>query len=200
MSTPPTLCFSISNPTLLDSQSLKTESTEPLFLKSPQAKPHNPLQIASLRLLPLDSLKQTLEVPSSESIKLVPLNNLNENRRAIHQRLREELQKISALVKVNQDVQFLNRVEVFLQFPAPFITLQSHAHRRVICLRNIDEFHAASSQIADSGDDIVRSERNMLDASAAVEVDVFLDLGLLLAGRGLVDGHLDDVVGRCHHD
>lgn len=40
----------------------------------------------------------------------------------------------------------------------------------------------------------------MLHACAAVEVDVFLDLGLLLAGCGLVDGHFDDVVGGGHND
>lgn len=40
----------------------------------------------------------------------------------------------------------------------------------------------------------------MLDARAGVEDDVLLDLGLLLARGGLVDGHLDEVVGRGHDD
>lgn len=38
----------------------------------------------------------------------------------------------------------------------------------------------------------------MLDARTRVESHVLLDLGLLLARGGLVDGHLDKVVGRRH--
>ncbi len=40
----------------------------------------------------------------------------------------------------------------------------------------------------------------MLDAGAVVEIDVFFDLRCLFAGGGLVDGHLDDFVGRGHDD
>ena len=40
----------------------------------------------------------------------------------------------------------------------------------------------------------------MLDAGAAVVVDVLFDLGLFLAGGRLVDGHLDGFVGRGHDD
>lgn len=40
----------------------------------------------------------------------------------------------------------------------------------------------------------------MLDAGPGVEVDVLLDLALAQTGGGLVDGHLDDVVGGCHDD
>ena len=46
--------------------------------------PSKDLQITSLRLLPLNSLKQTLEVPRSKTIKVIPLNNFNKHRRAIH--------------------------------------------------------------------------------------------------------------------
>lgn len=38
----------------------------------------------------------------------------------------------------------------------------------------------------------------MLDAGAVVEVDVFFDLGFLLAFGGFVDGHFDDFVGGGH--
>jgi len=105
MSTPPTLCFSISDPTLLESPIQPNKINRAPFQKKkcPQAEPHHltTLQITSLRLLPLDSLKQTLKVPRSEAIKLVPLNDLNEHRRAIHQWFREKLQEIPTLIEVN---------------------------------------------------------------------------------------------------
>lgn len=40
----------------------------------------------------------------------------------------------------------------------------------------------------------------MLNAGAGVEIDILLDLALAQTGRGLVDGHLDDVVGGGHDD
>ena len=40
----------------------------------------------------------------------------------------------------------------------------------------------------------------MLGSRGGVEGDVLLDLGLLLSGGGLVDGHLDEVVGGSHDD
>jgi len=57
----------------------RVKSRYPIFQKASQ--------ISSLRLLPLNSLKQTFEVSSSKSIKIIPLNDLNENCRPIHQRL-----------------------------------------------------------------------------------------------------------------
>ena len=40
----------------------------------------------------------------------------------------------------------------------------------------------------------------MLDTGTAIEINVFFDLALLLALGRLVDGHLDDIVGRTHDD
>ena len=57
--------------------------------KSPHTAHYFGLQIASRLLFPLNSLKQTFEIASSESIKVIPLDDLNENSRPIHQWLRE---------------------------------------------------------------------------------------------------------------
>jgi hypothetical protein len=51
------------------------------------SNPPKASQITSLCLLPLNSLKQTFEISSSKAIKVVPLNDLNENCGTIHQRL-----------------------------------------------------------------------------------------------------------------
>lgn len=103
MSTPPTLCFSISIcPRPLIQMTLSNRA--PFQLQRRKRELSTILQIPSLSLLPLNSLKQTLEIARSEPVKFVPLNNLNEHSGAIHQRLREQLQEISTFVEINQDV------------------------------------------------------------------------------------------------
>ena len=56
-----------------------------------------------------------------------------------------------------------------------------------------EELDAGGSHRADGADDVVGRESDVLDAGAAVELEVFVDLALLLAQRGLVERelHLD---------
>lgn len=70
-------------------------------------------QVSSLRLLQLDRLEQRLEVTGSESLMVLSLDDLEEERRTILARLAEDLQEISVFVEVDQDVQFLQTVHVF---------------------------------------------------------------------------------------
>lgn len=156
------------------------------------------LQISPQGLFSLDSFKQTLEVPSTKPIKVMPLNNLNENRRPIHQMLRKQLQQITPLIKVNQNIQTLERLKILIQNHA--LVLQPLLHPLVVCLRDADELHTAGLQVCDGGDDVVGSEGDVLHAGAAVEVDVFFDLGFLVAEGWLVYGHFDGFVGGCHDD
>jgi hypothetical protein len=74
------------------------------------------LQISSLGLIALDCLKQALEIACPEARKVMSLDDLNENRRSIHQwlgrlarrvrkdYLRKKLQQIPAAVEVNKDI------------------------------------------------------------------------------------------------
>jgi hypothetical protein len=62
------------------------------------------LQISSLSLLPLNSLKQTFKVSSPKTVKIIPLNDLNEHSWPIHQRLSEKLQQVSRFIKINQNI------------------------------------------------------------------------------------------------
>lgn len=110
----------------------------------------------------------------------------------------EQLQQVTSLVKVNQDIQALQHVEVLLEFQSRF--LQALPHRRVVRLGHLDELHATRLQVRDVPDDVVGAEGDVLHARAAVKVNVLFDLRLFLPVRGLVDGHLDDVVGRRHDD
>ena len=52
--------------------------------------------------------------------------------------------------------------------------------------------------LRDGGEDVVGGEGHVLDAGAAVEVEVLLDLGLAAAFGGLVDGELDVAVAVGH--
>lgn len=158
------------------------------------------LQVSPLRLLPLNSFKQTLEVTRSKPVKFVPLDDLDEHRRPIHQRLGEQLQQISLLIIVNQDIQPLQRLKLLLQLPVPLLRLEAVPHRLVVRVGYVDELDASGPHGRDGRHDILGQEGDVLDAGARVKDDVLLDLGAFLAGGGLVDGHLDDVVGRRHDD
>lgn len=165
-----------------------------LIVNQSQPKPYIlSNQIPPKFLLSFNRLKQTLKVTSPKPIKVIPLNNLNENSRPIHQVLREQLQKVPALVKINQDIQTLQHFKVLIELEPRL--LKSHLHTIVIRLRHLDELNTSCFQIRNVAYDVVGAQGNVLDAWSAVEVDVFFDLRLLFALGRLVDGHLDDVVG-----
>lgn len=78
--------------------------------------------------------------------------------------------------------------------------LQSDLHVVVVSAGDLDEFHTASLEVCDVSDDVVGQESDVLHTGTVVEVDIFFDLRLLLALGWFVDGHLDDLVWRGHHD
>ena len=163
-------------------------------------KPTTPLQVATLSLLALNGLKERLEVTSTEALEVVPLDDLNEDSRAVHQGLSEELEEVTALVVIDEDVELLNGIQVLLELPVALLGLEALADGVVVGLRDIDELDTAGAHGADGGDDVRGKQGNVLHTGSGVEDDVLLDLRLLLAGRGLVDGHLDQVVLGRHDD
>jgi DNA-binding CsgD family transcriptional regulator len=62
-----------------------------------------PLQVAAQLLLALDRLKERLEVALAEAERAVPLDELEEHRRPVADRLGEDLQQVAVLVPVDQD-------------------------------------------------------------------------------------------------
>src|SRR5207244_829035 len=137
------------------------------------------------RLLALDRLEQGLEVALAEGRRAVPLDHLEEDRRAILRRLREDLEQVAVLVTVDQDLLLLQH--------RPLLGDLAHAPRRlvVVRVRGVEEEEAALLQRLDRAHDVARRERDVLRAGAAVELDVLLDLALALALRRLVDRELD---------
>lgn len=67
------------------------------------------------------------------------------------------------------------------------------------CILTFYELDTSRFQIPDVPDDVVRSECNMLNASASVIFHVLFYLRLLLSMSWLVDRHLHDIIRRRHH-
>src|SRR5690349_22571492 len=61
------------------------------------------LEVAALGLLALDRLEQRLEVAVAEAARAVALDDLEEDRRPVADRLREDLQQVALVVAVDED-------------------------------------------------------------------------------------------------
>ena len=68
------------------------------------------LQVAAERLLALDRFEERLEVPVAEAARAVPLDHLEEERRPVLRRLREDLEQVAVVVAVGKDPQPLQVV------------------------------------------------------------------------------------------
>src|SRR5690606_35432740 len=142
-------------------------------------------QVAPLGLLPLDGLEQGLEVALAEAHGAVPLDEFEEHGRAVLDRLGEDLQQVAVLVPVDEDLQLAERLHRHPGLPGPL------AERVVVGVRGVQELHAGRAHLADGLHDVVGVQRDVLDAGAAVELQVLVDLGLLLGDGRLVDRELD---------
>jgi putative peptidoglycan lipid II flippase len=143
------------------------------------------LQVAAPGLLPLDRLEQCFEVPLAEALRPVPLDQLEEHRRAVLHRLGEDLQQVPVLVAVGQDAQLVQLVQRHPGLAHP------GAELLVVAGRGGQELDPGRGHGPDAGHDVVGGQRDVLDAGTAVELQVLVDLRLALAGRGLVQRELD---------
>lgn len=75
----------------------------------------------------------------AESLVILALNNLNEQRRAVLHRRREQLQQVAVLVKVNENSETLNLVQRLLHVHLG--RRQTLAQRVIVSLRNTQEAH-----------------------------------------------------------
>src|SRR3954452_1743977 len=62
-------------------------------------------EVSSPLLLALDRLEECLEVPLAEAARAVALDDLEEDRRPVADRLREDLQEVALVVAVDQDAE-----------------------------------------------------------------------------------------------
>src|SRR5262245_40298671 len=142
-------------------------------------------KVAAALLLALDRFEERLEVSLAEALGTVPLDQLEEHRRPVLHWPGENLQEIAVLVSVGEYPQLLQLLKRNAGVPDPV------AQGVVITVRGRQETHASVLHVPDRSHDVVCGQRDVLDTWAAVELQVLIDLRLLLAHRGLVDGELD---------
>src|SRR5918911_880528 len=132
------------------------------------------LEVPAQRLLALDRLEERLEVALAEAPRAVALDHLEEDRRPVLGRLREDLEQVAVLVAVDEDPQPAQVVPVLADL--------AHALEGVLVVRvgRRQEGDASGLQMLDGADDVVTLESDVLHARAAVELQVLLDLALPL--------------------
>src|SRR5690606_15690048 len=132
-------------------------------------------QIAAQFLLPLDRLEQRAEVALAEALGTLTLDDLVENSGAVLHRLREDLQQVTVGIAINQDAELRQLLNRLIDLPYPFLQLL------IVRSGGAQELNATIAQSSHGSDDVVRGERHVLHAGAAVEVQVLINLRLLLA-------------------
>ena len=141
-------------------------------------------EVAARLLLALDRLEQGLEVALAEAHRAVPLDDLEEHRRTVLDRLGEDLEQVAVLVAVDEDLQLAQGLHRHPGLAGPL------AEGLVVRVRGVEELDAGRAHVADGLHDVVGVQRDVLDAGTAVELQVLVDLGLLLGDRGLVEREL----------
>src|SRR3989454_2446966 len=150
------------------------------------------LEVAALGLLAFDGLEQRLEVAHAEAARPVPLDDLEEEGGPILHGPGEDLEEVALLVAIGLDAQLLEGGDRDAH------VADAVGQRRVVLVRQSEELDAVVTELANGPHDVLRPEGDVLGPRVQVPVEEFLDLALLLAGRGLVDGELDPPVAVGH--
>ena len=165
------------------------------------------LQISSFSLIKLDGFEQRFEVACTESLEwkklleiensvclrgtthleIVTLNDFEEERRSVLHVLCEDLQQVSVLVVIDEDLELPQNLDVF--FDLEVVAFQALLQHLVVSVRHLQEFLSTFLQVNNAVDDVIGVQSDVLDASAAVVVDILLNLRFLLAVRRFVDRH-----------
>src|SRR5687768_3890183 len=112
-------------------------------------------QISARRLLPLDRLEQGLEVPLTEALGTLALNDLVEQRGAVLHRLAEDLEQVAFIVAVHQDAELLELSQLLVNPADPLL------HCVVVRLGHLEEIDPAIPESRNRLNDIVRRDRDV---------------------------------------
>ena len=140
--------------------------------------------------------KKKTALTNAEALMSLALNDLYENSGAILNRPHENLQQIPLLIKVHENIQSFNGVEVLLY--AQRARSQTHPQVAVVALWYTQKLDAAGAEHLDSMHYIKCSQSYVLHARAVVVIHKLLDLTLAHPLRRLVDRHLDRFIYVCH--
>ena len=156
-------------------------------------------EVASQGLLDFNALEQGLEVSSTKALMIASLDDFQEESGAILEGLGEDLQQVTLVVVVHQDLQALQGVDVLLHLGAHI--LEAFSQSVVVLIGDlVEELDATSLHALDGGDDIFGAHGDVLHAGAAIVLDKLLNLTLANSISRLVDGHLDVLVEVSHDD
>src|SRR4051794_29201992 len=121
-------------------------------------------------LLALDRLEQRLEVALAEAARAVPLDQLEEDRRAVAERLGEDLEQVALVVAVDQDAEPAQIVERLVD------VAHAAGHVGVVRVGRAQELDAIRGERLDGLHDVACRQRDVLRAGALVELEVLVDL------------------------
>src|SRR3954453_18487560 len=105
------------------------------------------LQVSPAGLLALDRLEQRLEVALAEAHRAVPLDQLEEDRRAVLDRLGEDLQEVAVLVAVGENLQLTQLIERDACLADP------GAEVVVVAVRGVEELDPGLAHLLHGADD-----------------------------------------------
>src|ERR1700680_1153270 len=125
------------------------------------------LQIAACRLFALDGLEQGPEVTLAEALAALALDHFEEQRRPVADGAREDLQQVSVVVAVDEDVEIVQPVEVFVD------ALCARSQRGVVLVGRGEKLDPALLHLADRLHDVIGVDRDVLHTRAAVVIEVF---------------------------
>src|SRR5665811_138003 len=147
-------------------------------------------EVAALFLFAFESLKEGLEVALAEAERAVPLNEFEEYRGAVTDGLGEDLEQVAVFVAVDEDAALLQLLDRHPDVADAF------AQRGifVVAVRRGEELDTLGAQPVDRHEEVIRGEREVLRSGCPIELQVFVDLGFLLARCRLVERKLHPVV------
>lgn len=141
-------------------------------------------------MLSLDRLEQCFEVSCTETLMVSSLDHLEEEGWSVFEWLGEDLEEVAFLVVVDEDLLFLEDVDVFGDFNGHLGDVLSDIV--IVGVWDfIEEFDTTLLHSGDGLDDVLRAHGDVLDADSSIVVTELLDLTLALAVGWLVDWHLD---------
>ncbi len=121
-----------------------------------------------------------------------PLNDFKEQSWSILNRFSKDLQKITLIIIINKNFIFLQLINILRYLNVHIRKVLSQSI--IISVRNSKELNTSASEILYSFDNSLGFERDMLDTSVVIIVDVLLNLGLFLSHGRFVDWHLDILI------
>ena len=156
-------------------------------------------EVATLLLFGLDGFKECLEVASAKALMVPALDDLEEERRSVLERLREDLEQVALVVVVDEDLLPLEHVNVLLHLDGHIG--KASAQVVIVGVRDlIQEENATIFHTSDRLNDVLGAHGDMLNSGATIILAELLDLALSHAGCRLIDRHLDLLIEIRHYD